>query len=489
MTDDFRPTSAGTPPYLHRRALRKRERSVIKLLRSTRTIDDMKRDEVDLLTPRTKTIRSAVESSIHCASSESISAADCMDITVVTETFPPEVNGVATSLARVVSGLRRAGHRLHVIRPEQPADMRSGPRSERLFTSTGMGSDMLVRGFPIPNYPHLRMGVPCTTRLRRHWLGHRPDVVHIATEGPLGWAALRAARSLDLPVTADFRTNFHRYGAHYGLGWLTRLIRGYLRRFHNRADCTMVPTRALRDELQQAGFLRLDVVGRGIDTELFDPSRRSNALRTSWGARADDLVVLTVGRLAAEKNLDCARAAFESIRACRPNARWMIVGDGPMRHALADGAPGIHFAGTVHGEALAAHYASADLFLFPSRTETFGNVTLEAMASGLTVVAYDEAAAAQLIDSGRNGIVVDQRAIEACGGWGHDPSTTAFIRASLAAALDDNLRARCGAAARTTAIGIGWSEVIECFEAVLRRAIERPIAPTLSAWSAMPPMM
>jgi glycosyltransferase involved in cell wall biosynthesis len=373
-------------------------------------------------------------------------------VAMVTETYPPEINGVAMSMARLVNGLHERHHDVQLVRPRQALLPDVG--AELRF------SEVLTRGLPIPRYPHLRMGLPSKRSLVRVWSLRRPDAVHIATEGPLGWSALQAARHLQLPVTTDFRTNFHAYGQHYGIGWLTTPILAYLRKFHNRAHCTMVPTDAMRTDLAARGFERLHVVGRGVDTKLFDPAKRCTDLRARWGAGANSLVLAYVGRLAAEKNLDAVLAAYEAMRARRADTRLLFVGDGPMRSALHERCPQAIFAGHRSGEDLAAHYASADLFLFPSLTETFGNVTTEAMASGLPVVAFDSAAAGQLIQSGRNGMLA----------IGNDHG--AFVRAALALADDTALRASLGAAARETACRIDWRNVVGRFESILSQVID-----------------
>ena len=368
-------------------------------------------------------------------------------IAVVTETWPPEVNGVAMSMSRIVEGLRRRGHDVQLVRPRQdPGEV--GGRTERF-------DEVLTRGLPIPRYPSLRLGVPARRTLVRLWSVRRPDVVHIATEGPLGWSALLAAQRLRLPTSSDFRTQFHRYSDHYGVGWLRAPIAAYLRKFHNRADCTTVPTEGLRRELEASGFRRLTVVARGVDTAQFDPARRDAALRASWGAGPDELVVACVGRIAAEKNLGTAREAFEAIRRTLPGARMLLVGDGPLAASLREAWPDAIFAGQRGGDDLAAHYASADLFLFPSLTETFGNVTAEAMASGLPVVAYDYAAAAQLIRHGDNGMLArcDDR--------------TAFVDHALALATDPIGRRTLGERARRDAQSHGWDGIVARFEQVL----------------------
>lgn len=178
-----------------------------------------------------------------------------LQVALVTETYPPEVNGVAATIARVVEGLRASGHQLQLVRPRQ--DSLQEPLCEARF------SEVLVRGLPIPRYPQLKMGLPARRALLRLWTAQRPDVVHIVTEGPLGWSALQAATQLRLPVVSDFRTNFQAYSRHYGVGWLRAPVMAYLRRFHNRTACTMVPTESLKAELGAAGFKGLRVVARG----------------------------------------------------------------------------------------------------------------------------------------------------------------------------------------------------------------------------------
>jgi glycosyltransferase involved in cell wall biosynthesis len=386
-------------------------------------------------------------------------------IALVTETFPPEVNGVALTIARVADGLRERGHLLQVLRPRQAADA-----SAAAGTAT-----RLFRGAPIPCYPHLRMGLPAPLALRRAWARERPDIVHIATEGPLGASALNAALAAGLPVTSDFRTNFQAYSGHYGLGWLRSGITAYLRRFHNRTGCTMVPTEALRTELQAQGFERLVVVGRGVDTVRFDPAWRSAALRRSWGAGPADRVLLYVGRLAAEKNLSLLLRAFAAMRQVDPGLRLVLVGDGPMRAALRAGCPEAVLAGPRSGADLAAHYASADLFVFPSLTETWGNVTPEALASGVPVLAFEHAAAAQLVRSGENGWLAP------CG------DADALVRLGLAWAARPGIERLHAEAARHSALDLGWGGVLRQIETVfystlIARHGTRPAAALAAEW-------
>jgi len=371
-------------------------------------------------------------------------------VAFVTETYPPEVNGVANTAARFVEGLRSRNHEIQLVRPRQS-------RSDQAGGDAGF-QEVLMRGLPIPRYPSLKMGLPAKQALVGMWSRHRPDIVHIVTEGPLGWSALQAAHKLKIPVSSDFRTNFHAYSRHYGIGWLQKPIAAYLRKFHNRTLLTLVPTDAMRRDLSALGFRNLRVVARGVDTQLFSPMRRSEALRASWGATADDVVVLHVGRLAPEKNLDPVIAAFAEIRRSLPRAKLVFVGDGPARENLQERCPDAIFAGMRIGEDLAAHYASGDVFLFPSLTETFGNVTVEAMASGLAIVAYDYAAAAEYLEHARNGMLV-----------GFD-DTEEFVRLAAALAVCPDRIREFGAMARQSAEHLAWSRVVGQFEMLLLAA-------------------
>lgn len=368
-------------------------------------------------------------------------------VAVVTETYPPEINGVAITIARMVDGLRQRGHHVHLIRPRQ---------GDGDWPASGLCvEETLMPGFAIPLYDFLRIGLPAQSKLRRLWTAQRPDIVHIVTEGPLGWSGAAAAAGLRIPCSSDFHTNFHAYTRHYGVGWLRQTIAAYLRRFHNRTDCTMVPTDSLREQLRQEGYSNLRVVARGVDTRLFYPHRRTEALRRQWGAGPEDLVCLSVGRVAPEKNLALLLRAFRAIKEFRSDARLVVVGDGPERARLAKQAPDVVFAGMRTGKDLADHYASADLFLFPSTTETYGNVTVEAMASGLAVIAYDYAAAAQYISHGRNGLLA------------RFDDETEFMELATGLARDPERIRLFGQRARQTAEHIDWGKVHESFEAAL----------------------
>ncbi|ATE59861.1 glycosyltransferase family 4 protein [Thauera sinica] len=370
-------------------------------------------------------------------------------IALVTETYPPEINGVAMTLQRMVDGLIGRGHRVQLIRPRQA-------RSD-VAQSSGDYEEMLSRGWKLPRYDGLRFGLPAKAALVRAWSRQRPDLVHVATEGPLGWTAISAARKLRLPVTSDFHTNFDHYSEHYGVGWLRQPVSAYLRRFHNRTETTFVPTAEMARALRAQGYAHVEVVSRGVDTALFSPARRNAGLRAQWGLERDDVALISVGRLAPEKNLQLVLRAYAAVREACPRTRLVIVGDGPMREAVARDCPEALLCGMRTGEDLAAHYASADLFLFPSLTETFGNVVLEAMASGVCTVAYDYAAAAEVVRDMDNGLCAPSR------------DEPAFIERAVRAATDGVLRQRLAAQGRASAEALDWARVIDHFAGSLIR--------------------
>ncbi|HEV3007798.1 MAG TPA: glycosyltransferase family 1 protein [Burkholderiales bacterium] len=370
-----------------------------------------------------------------------------MRIAMVTETYPPEVNGVARTVGLMAEGLQRRGHSIELLRPRQNGHDHAANLENF--------AEVLLTGIPIPRYTQLKMGMPSRRLLERRWKEQRPDIVHVATEGPLGWSALAAARRLGIPVATDFHTNFHTYMRDYGLAWLARPVAAYLRSFHNRAACTMVPTREIAEDLARLRFERLRVVGRGVNPAVFSPERRSRELRASWGAGEDGLVALCVSRFAHEKNFALVIRAYEAMRRIRPDARLVLVGDGPLAEQLKQRNIGYVIAGRkVNGE-LSRHYASADVFLFPSMSETWGNVTLEAMASGLGIVAYDYAAAREVLRHGANALLAP---------FG---DAAAFVAHAETLARDPALAQSLGRAARARAESLTWDRIVEDFEAVL----------------------
>ena len=372
-----------------------------------------------------------------------------MRYAVVTETWPPEINGVALTVQALAHGLLARGHAVEVVRPRQPGD-RHDPAGER---SDGALATLLMRGAALPRYPGLRFGLPAMRALGRHWRQARPDAVYVATEGPLGWSAARAAARLGIPVATGLHTRFDQYMRDYGMPWLEGTALAWMRRFHNRADATLVPTLELARFLRAHGFERVVRLARAVDTAQLCPERRDDALRATWGAGPDTPIAIHVGRIAPEKNLALAVRAFRAIGRQRPDARFVWVGDGPARDALARENPDFIFCGVQRGAELARHFASGDLFLFPSLSETFGNVTLESMASGLATVAFDTGAAREHLQHQVHGALVADE--------------SGFIDEAVRLAGDhDRLRAM-GRAARAAVLKLRPEQVAAEFDALL----------------------
>ena len=368
-----------------------------------------------------------------------------MHYAIVSETYPPEVNGVALTVQALEQGLRARGHDVDVIRPRQREAAAPVP------------GELLVRGVRLPRYPGLQFGLPVTRKLLRHWKADPPTAIYIATEGPLGWSALRAARRLGIPVATGLHTRFDQYMRDYGAAWLAPVALGWMRRFHNRADATLVPTRELTGLLELHGLTNARRLPRAVDTKRFNPGWRDADLRRQWGAGPHDLVVLHVGRLAAEKNLDLAVRAFRRVQQVRPDARFVWVGDGPARARLEADNPDFIFTGVQRGESLARHYAGGDLFLFPSRSETFGNVTLEAMASGVPTIAFDYGATREHLRDGEHGAAIA------------DGDDDGFIAAAMRLAGDDDTRTAMSRAVVDAVSQLRPQQVAADFDALLQQ--------------------
>lgn len=364
-----------------------------------------------------------------------------MNICIVTETYPPEVNGVAMTLHRINNELRNQGHSVSIVRPRQSSEAQHAEYND----------ETIVPGLPLPGYDGLRFGLPCRRKLRELWSGQNIDVIYAATEGPLGQSSIKAAADLGIPIVSGFHTNFHEYMKHYKLPILEKMVRGFLKKTHNKTLRTFAPSQYVIDRLDEMGIQGTRLLGRGVDTELFSPHKRDSALRQRWGVDEDGVVAIFVSRLAAEKNIPLAIEAFERIKQHHPEVACVFVGDGPERAKLEKNHPDYIFAGMQQGEDLAKHYASADLFVFPSVTETFGNVVTEAMASGLVTLAYDYAAPRRFINDSGNGFLTqfenEQTFLESVDRALNSRENWPAIRQS----------------ARSTAEPLGWDGIVEKF--------------------------
>lgn len=370
-----------------------------------------------------------------------------MRYAIVTETYPPEVNGVALTVSSKEQGLRNRGHDVDVIRPRQHPDQVAAIH------------ELLTGSAQIPRYPGMRFGFPAHRALRKLWTERRPDAIYIATEGPLGWSAMRTARRMGIPVASGFHTRFDTYTVDYGVGFLQPAALAWMRRFHNRSDATLVPTCELSDFLRAERFDAVYHLPRAVDTQQFDPARRSQALRDGWGVPAGGLAAIYLGRIAAEKNLPLAIRAFRELQKQRPDAKFVWVGEGPEVERIRAANPDFVFCGLRRGEDLATHFASADMFVFPSHSETFGNVTLESMASGVATVAFRYGAAREHIRHGVSGIAIEDR------------DEDAFVRAVCEVGCNDALRASLGEQGRVAVRKLRPAQVAADFDDILQRIV------------------
>ncbi len=298
-------------------------------------------------------------------------------IALFTDTFAPQMNGVAKTLARAQTALAARRH------------------SVRVFTTALPEADETpeVRRFPsVPfwAYPELRLSAMHVQRALRELSAWRPTLIHAATPFGVGLTGRAVAQKLGVPLVTSYHTSLTQYARHYGLGALSTPGMAYLRWFHNSGKLTFVPTEAIAAELRGHGFRSLTLWARGVDAARFHPGYRDPDMRAEMGVHNDSVVVAYVGRIASEKGIEVAARAMRQVTERRPNVVFAIAGGGPDEARIRAVAPkGTWFAGRLSGDRLSAFYASADVFVFPSTTDTFGNVLLEAMASGVPVVAAD----------------------------------------------------------------------------------------------------
>jgi glycosyltransferase involved in cell wall biosynthesis len=328
----------------------------------------------------------------------------------------------------------------------------------------GTSDLLLLPSAPLPFYPDIRLSLPNRAALERLAARHRPDLIHCATEFSVGWLGQSLARRRGLPVVTSYHTDFSRYTEAYGIGWLRPTVASHLTRFHQRAERTYTPSAAAAADLATLGVRDVEVWGRGVDTTLYHPRQRSETLRDHYGRR-DTFVFLHVGRLAAEKSVDVILRAYARARAQLPSGavHLVVAGAGPRTEALrAMGTDGITFLGNLdRQEVLPRLYASADAFVFSSVTETLGLVILEAMASGLPVIAAPAGGVADHLRHEVNGLAYP------------DLDADAMAAAMVALALDRPRAAALGAGARATAEPLDWSHELDRLDASYRAIIAR----------------
>jgi glycosyltransferase involved in cell wall biosynthesis len=374
-----------------------------------------------------------------------------MRVALFSEVYWPMVSGVGVTLLRLTKALQQRGHEVRVYSasyalPKGRADRPEVHRSPSV---------------PLFLYPDVQWAFPRLRDIVNDLEQFRPDVVHVATEFALGLAGLKAARQLRIPVVASAHTDYDKYAARYGVEWALRLGWHYLRWFYGQAYRVLCPSRMYEEHLHRRGVGHTGIWSRGVDPEEFHPRFRSDAYRESLGLGPHDLLVTYIGRIAREKNLAQLLAAWKALAAERGTAQLALVGRGPLEEPIRRREiPGVHVLGLMHGPALAEAYASADLFVFPSTTETFGNSLLEAMGSGLPCLAANAAGVLEFARHGQNAWLVTPNSA---------PAIAQGLRRLLA---DPALRQRLSLGGLATAAERRWDRVYDLLLEDYQAAIE-----------------
>ena len=379
-----------------------------------------------------------------------------MRVAIITESFPPDVNGVAHTVLRVAEQLTRLGHHPLVIAPRPPRGSRKVPQFPYPVVR--------VPAIPLPGYPSFRLGLP-SRRVRTALAGHATEVVHLASPVCLGAFGGRAAVRLGLPAVAVYQTDLPAYARAYRLGRATEAFAWrWLRGIHNRAGRTLAPSTVTATGLLKHGMKDVWLWGRGVDTTRFDPGKRSAEVRAAL-APGGEVIVGYVGRLATEKRVELLAGV-----AALDGVRLVIVGAGPAEPMLREALPGAEFLGERGGDELAVYYASLDVFVHTGPYETFGQTLQEAAASGLPVIAPAAGGPLDLVEDGATGYLVPPGDADAC---------TAAVTRLVA---DPELRAAFGAAGRRKVLGRSWAaltdELVVHYSAVLgtARASQQAVA-------------
>jgi glycosyltransferase involved in cell wall biosynthesis len=362
-----------------------------------------------------------------------------MRIAFFTDTFLPQINGVSNTLKYLSQHLTRRGIAHVFYTPAYKDDDRDD------------GKYPVVRfpSVPFALYPQVRLALPTQAALHKHLAGFNPDVVHIVTEFGMGYSGLKAARQMNLPVVMSYHTNFDQYLSHYGLSFLEEPLWQYMRWFHSFAQKNFCPSENTLSKLRFRGVKNLAVWSRGIDRARFSPEFRSDALRRELGAE-DQLLYLYVGRISAEKGIDVyAQSIRDFNKRFADRARFVFTGDGPYLQTLKElNIENAVFTGALRGRALSEVYSSCDVFVFPSDNETFGNVMLEAMASGTPGICVDAGGLKDFTAHGGNA-------------WVCAPRDARALTYAMTAMMSADLRCALRAGALRTAGERSWERIFD----------------------------
>jgi glycosyltransferase involved in cell wall biosynthesis len=379
-------------------------------------------------------------------------------IALFTETFLPKVDGIVTRLTKTVQHLVAAGDEVLIFCPE------GAPESY-------MGAQVVgVPAMPLPLYPELKLALP-RPMVSDALDSFQPDLVHVVNPAVLGLGGIWLAKTKGYPLVASYHTHLPKYLEHYGLGMLEPVLWELLKAAHNQAQLNLCTSTAMVAELSEKGIQHTALWQRGVDTDLFRPELRSQAMRDRLlGGRSDTgQLLLYIGRLSAEKQIERIRPVLDAL----PDARLALVGDGPYRQQLETLFAGsaAHFVGYLAGDELASAYASADAFLFPSSTETLGLVLLEAMAAGCPVVGANRGGIPDIVSDGENGCLYDPE--------GPDGGAGSLTAATLRLLGDPSQRQQLRRNARQEAERWGWAGATEQLRSYYREVLSAERQPAL----------
>ncbi|WP_251548654.1 glycosyltransferase family 4 protein [Neobacillus muris] len=361
-----------------------------------------------------------------------------MKIAIFTDTFYPDINGVAKTLKRLTDYLEEHRIEYKLFAPSSYSDEYVSSHIHRF------------KSLSFFLYPECRLAFPSLRQMKAKLQKFNPDLIHVATPFNIGLCGLYFAKKLAIPLAGSYHTNFDQYLQYYDLPFLSKILWKYMYWFHQPCQKLFVPSSETLQQLSNHGFTNLEIWPRGVDCQLFHPNYDKKAIKKKYGC-PDQYLITYVGRLAPEKDIDTLLAIIHLIpEEVNQKIHWAIVGDGPLRQSMEDqGIANLTFTGFLNGVSLAEIYSASDLFVFPSPTETFGNVVLESLASGTPVIGADSGGVRTIVKSGVTGYLCQPGEAEE------------FTKAMIHLLQNDWLRAQMGNAGRNYALTQRWEQIFE----------------------------
>ncbi|WP_212935387.1 glycosyltransferase family 4 protein [Bacillus hominis] len=359
-----------------------------------------------------------------------------MRVAIFTDTFTPQVNGVAKTLERLTKYFQKENIAYSVFAPQHTAE------------DNFVANVNKMRSIPLTIlYPECRFSFP-TPRIKRELLAFKPDIIHIATPFNMGLCGLYYAKKLNIPVVGSYHTDFDAYLRYYKIEFLSNMLWNYLKWFHSHMQKNFVPSPETLHQLKNKGFQALYIWGRGVDCTLFHPTYNKGLFRKKYNITAK-YVLSYVGRLAPEKDIDTLQTLIQTTNKERDDIHWLIAGDGPLAKGLQENVPktNVTFTGYLQGEDLAEAYASSDLMVFPSTTETFGNVVLESLACGTPVIGANSGGVKNIITDGKTGVLCEPK------------NEDSFLSSIYELLNNEEMRKQISLDARSYAATQSWDEI------------------------------